>query len=79
MDLIRATDLCMDFGFGVLLDEASLSLAKAERVCLVGRNGTGKTTLMKILAGLQQVDSGVVEHIGNCRVAYLQQAVPTDL
>jgi ATP-binding cassette subfamily F protein uup len=79
MDLIRCTDLCMDFGFGPLLDSASVSLQAGERVCLVGRNGTGKTTLMKILAGIQPPDTGSVEPIGHCRVAYMQQALPRDL
>jgi len=51
--MIQAHQLSIDFGFGALLDDAGLVLKPGERVCLVGRNGQGKTTLMKILAGLQ--------------------------
>ncbi|WP_027135881.1 ABC-F family ATP-binding cassette domain-containing protein [Geminicoccus roseus] len=41
-----------------LFDQLDVSLAKGERVCLIGRNGTGKSTLMKVLAGMVELDSG---------------------
>jgi ATP-binding cassette subfamily F protein uup len=76
---IEAHGLTIGFGFGLLLDQAALTLKAGERVCLVGRNGTGKTTLMKILAGLQAPDQGAVSAPPHSRIAYLQQAVPEDL
>lgn len=79
MTLIRASGLNINFGFGPLLDEASLGLEAGERVCLVGRNGQGKTTLMKILAGILEPDDGQVFVEGDAGVAYLQQAVPDDI
>jgi ABC transport system ATP-binding/permease protein len=79
MAAIEAHGLTIGFGFGLLLDDARLTLAAGERVCLVGRNGTGKTTLMKILAGLQAADHGTVVSPPHSRIAYLQQAVPDDL
>jgi ATP-binding cassette subfamily F protein uup len=77
--MIQAHQLSIDFGFGLLLDAAGLVLEPSERVCLVGRNGQGKTTLMKILAGQQQADSGQVVFEPHTRIAYLPQTVPQDL
>ncbi len=77
--MIQAHQLSIDFGFGALLDEADLVLKPAERVCLVGRNGQGKTTLMKILAGQQTPDSGAVVFEPHTRIAYLPQTVPQDV
>lgn len=79
MTLLHATGLNMAFGLDNLLQDAELRLDAGERVCLVGRNGQGKTTLMKILAGLQEPDSGTLQLKDHTRVAYLPQAVPDDL
>jgi ATP-binding cassette subfamily F protein uup len=79
LTLIRAKALCLDFGFGPLLDAADFNLDNGERVCLVGRNGQGKTTLLKILAGLLPADSGNLIIDAHTRVAYLPQAVPEEL
>ena len=74
--LLHASGLCLAYGLRPLLDEVDFSLESGERVCLVGRNGEGKTSLMKILAGLASPDSGSV-HLGpHARVAYLEQEVP---
>jgi ATP-binding cassette subfamily F protein uup len=77
--LIRASGLNINFGFGPLLDGVGLGLEAGEQVCLVGRNGQGKTTLMKILAGILEPDDGDVFIEGDAGVAYLQQAVPDDI
>ena len=77
--MIQGHQLSIDFGFGLLLDASDLVLELGERVCLVGRNGQGKTTLMKILAGLQEPDSGKIVCEPHTRVAYLPQSVPQDL
>ena len=77
--LFHATDLSLSFGLGTLLEEAALRLDEGERVCLVGRNGQGKTTLMKILAGLQEPDSGELHFQPHTRVSYLPQAIPEGL
>jgi ATP-binding cassette subfamily F protein uup len=77
--LFHATGLSLSFGLGNLLDEAALSLEDGERVCLVGRNGQGKTTLMKIIAGLQEPDSGALHCEAHARVSYLPQAIPEGL
>jgi ABC transport system ATP-binding/permease protein len=56
--LIQLTDIRLTFGGTPLLEGVQLSVSAGERVCLVGRNGTGKSTLLKITAGLVEPDSG---------------------
>jgi ATP-binding cassette subfamily F protein uup len=56
-----------------LFDQLDVSLAKGERVCLIGRNGTGKSTLMKVLAGMVDLDSGERFLQPRTVVAYLPQ------
>src|SRR6185369_13897842 len=56
--LIQLTDIALTFGGKPLLDGAELSVAAGERLCLVGRNGTGKSTLLKIAAGFVEPDGG---------------------
>ena len=69
----------MDFGLGAVLDQASFVLERGERVCLVGRNGQGKSTLMKIVAGLREPDDGHLVIEPHTRIAYLPQTVPEDI
>ena len=79
MSLIHASQLSLAYGLKPLFDEAELSLEEGERVCLVGRNGEGKSTLMKVLAGLLSPDAGGI-HVGpHTQVAYLPQEVPKSL
>jgi len=73
MSLVIAQDLNLAFGKKVLLDDASFTLGPRDRVGLVGANGTGKSTLMKILAGAQQPDSGAVKYARKARAGYLPQ------
>ena len=78
MPLIRLRDLHLAFGGPQLLSGASLSLDKGERICLVGRNGTGKSTLLKIISGQIKPDEGVVEILPGIKIAWLEQEVPQD-
>jgi len=61
------------FGPQVLLDDVSLSIGRGVRIGLIGRNGEGKSTLLKIMAGIVESDSGEVTLRGNTTVAYLPQ------
>ncbi len=66
----------MAYGHLPLLDDATLRLEPGERVCVLGRNGTGKSTLLKILAGAVRPDRGVVRREPGVRIAMLEQDVP---
>ncbi|HVL00121.1 MAG TPA: ATP-binding cassette domain-containing protein, partial [Dongiaceae bacterium] len=78
MPLIRLRDLHLAFGGPQLLSGTSLTLDKGERVCLVGRNGTGKSTLLKVINGQIKPDTGVVELQPGTKIAWLEQEVPQD-
>jgi ATP-binding cassette, subfamily F, member 3 len=71
--LIAATNLKFAHGLRTILDGVSISIEAGERIGVVGRNGTGKSTLLKILGGLIQQDSGEVGLSRGTRVGYLQQ------
>ncbi|MCB1829747.1 MAG: ATP-binding cassette domain-containing protein, partial [Gammaproteobacteria bacterium] len=62
-----------------LLDDVSFSIGDGERVCLLGRNGTGKSTLMKLIAGDLQPDDGELAVRQGARIARLTQEVPEAL
>ncbi|HET7842774.1 MAG TPA: ATP-binding cassette domain-containing protein [Xanthomonadales bacterium] len=74
---LRAVDYSV--GGPLLLDHVDLAIEAGERVCIVGRNGTGKSTLLKLLAGELRPDSGDVRRASNVRVARLEQEVPRAL
>ena len=73
MALFSITDAQLAYGHVALLDRASFSLDENERVGLIGRNGTGKSSLLKIIAGIQNADDGVVARQNGLRCAYVQQ------
>lgn len=71
--LLTATELVVRFNERAILDRATLSVAEGDRMGLVGRNGCGKTTFLKILAGLHEPDSGDVTRRRGLVVSYLAQ------
>lgn len=73
MVLLEAEHITKRYSEKVLLEDVSLSLQEGEKVGLIGVNGTGKTTLLKILAGVEEPDSGTVSRYGTIRVSYLPQ------
>ena len=73
MPVIVAQHLRKSFGSRVVLDDVSVALEEGERVGLIGNNGTGKSTLGKILAGIETSDSGVVAPRRGLEIAYLAQ------
>ena len=79
MSLARVQSLSISFGDKPVLLDASFAIEGDQRIALVGRNGTGKSTLLKILAGLQAPDSGDVVFRQGVNVSYLPQDVPTEL
>jgi ATP-binding cassette subfamily F protein uup len=71
--LLQLRDIALTFGGTPLLSGAELSVCPGERVSLVGRNGTGKSTLLKIAAGLVEPDGGSVFVQPGTVVRYLSQ------
>ncbi len=79
MALLTLRNVSLAFGAAPLLDGIDLQIEPGERLCLVGRNGTGKSTLMKLLNDELQADSGEVVRRQGLRVARLTQEVPHEL
>jgi ATP-binding cassette subfamily F protein uup len=72
-NILAATDLVVRYNERAILDNASLGIQEGDRIGLVGRNGSGKTTFLRILAGLQSPDSGDVSRRRDLVVSYLPQ------
>jgi ABC transport system ATP-binding/permease protein len=79
MALLQLQDVSLSFGAGPVLDSVNLNIDFGERVCLVGRNGQGKSCLMKIIASALTPDAGNIKTASDTRIAYLQQDVPEDI
>jgi len=77
--LISLRNIHLSFGGPPLLDDVSLQIERGERIGLLGRNGTGKSTLLRVLADTQLPDAGVIDRQPGLRVACLAQDVPRDL
>ncbi|TRX56800.1 ABC transporter ATP-binding protein [Thalassomonas sp. M1454] len=76
MELIRITNAELAFGEDKILANTEFRIKTGERVCLVGRNGAGKSSLMKIINGMQTLDDGQMVFSNNIRVAMLAQDPP---
>ena len=79
MALIGMRNVCWGFGEPLLLENVTFQIEKGERVCLVGRNGVGKSTLLKLLGGEMLPDSGEIWRRQGISVAALEQDVPAGL
>jgi ATP-binding cassette subfamily F protein uup len=79
MALIRINEVSVSFGGPRLLDGASLQIEAGERIGLLGRNESGKSTLMKLLMGDISPDSGEIIRSSDVRISMLPQDVPNDL
>ena len=79
MALINLRNISLAFGGPSLFEDISLRIAKGERICLLGRNGTGKSTLLKVISGELPPDGGFIDRQQGLRVARLEQDIPRDL
>ncbi len=79
MALLSLQNLHKAFGGPQLLADATLQIERGERICLVGRNGEGKSTLLKIVSGFIEPDSGEIIRQPGLKVRRLRQNVPHDL
>ena len=78
MALITLLDAQLAFGHVPLLDHADFSLETAERVGLIGRNGAGKSSMLKILGGMEKPDDGTVQVQTGTRISYVAQEPQLD-
>lgn len=76
MPLLKLDKISINFGTHILLDEVSLNLVKGKRLGLLGRNGTGKTTLIRTIGGLVKQDSGERWLRPGVKIAWLDQSLP---
>ncbi|WP_127022785.1 ATP-binding cassette ATPase Uup [Rheinheimera mangrovi] len=76
MELLRFQQASLAFGTHPILDKVDFSLFAGERVCLVGRNGAGKSSFLKILTGHQNLDDGQVVRQNNLVISRLEQDPP---
>src|SRR5512141_3157536 len=74
--MLTAHHIHKTYGIQPILQDISFSVSNSERIGLIGPNGCGKTTLMRILAGIEQPDSGTVASTRpNLRIGYLAQGM----
>jgi len=78
MPLITFGEVSLEFGDQLILNNVSLALTSGERVCLIGRNGEGKSTLMNIITGKVEADSGEIVKQSHLRVSQLEQGLPQE-
>ncbi len=79
MALISLQNVSMKYGGPMLLNGVSLQIESSERICLVGRNGEGKSTLLRLISGEEKPDSGTVIVQSGVRVGFMPQSVPREL
>ena len=79
MALLGMQDVSIAFGGPKVLDRASFSIERGERVCLLGRNGAGKSTIMKLLDGTMTPDTGEIVRQSRVTVTRLEQDIPSAL
>lgn len=73
MNIINIEHISKIFGGKVIFDDVSCGISEGEKIGVIGINGTGKTTLLRVLAGLEQPDEGQMITQNGIRIAYLQQ------
>ena len=78
MALITLMGAQLAYGHVALLDRADFALDARERVGLIGRNGSGKSSLLKILAGMERADDGTVQVQQGLQIAYVAQEPAMD-
>ena len=79
MALVSLQSVNVGFGGPLLLEGVDLSIDRGERVCLVGRNGTGKSTILRLLTGEVKPDGGRIVYQQGVRITLLTQEVPHDI
>ena len=76
MSLLRFDEISLDFGELNILSDAGFSIESGERVCLIGRNGAGKSTMLKLITGELEADRGQIVRSTNMVISQLRQNLP---
>src|SRR5690606_8852667 len=76
MTLLKFTDVSLAYGAMPLLDRVSWQIARGERVCIIGRNGTGKSSLLQLVKGSQMPDDGEIWRAPALKIGELPQELP---
>lgn len=76
--MISVEGLAVEFGGTTLFKDISFQINEKDRIALMGKNGAGKSTMLKILAGVRQPTRGTVSTPKDCIVAYLPQHLMTE-
>ena len=79
MPILSAMNIMLRFGGPPLLDKVSFDIEQGDRICLVGRNGEGKSTLLKILSGDMEADSGDIVKRSGLKISRMVQEIPAHL
>ncbi len=79
MALVRLDDVSLAYGEQKLLVNVGFEIDPGERVCLIGRNGTGKTSLFRLITGIVQPDSGLIQYRNGIVMSTLEQELPEAL
>ena len=73
MNILNIENISKIYGEKVIFDHASFGIQEGDKIGIIGINGTGKTTLLKMAAGLEEPDEGQIIKQNNLRIAYLPQ------
>lgn len=76
MSLIKIEKAELSYGLQVILDNVEFTIERGQRLCLIGRNGTGKSTLMKVIEGEVDLDKGEIIRQSGIKIARLEQDLP---
>ena len=75
MKVLKGINLKKEYGEKVLFKDIEFSISENEKIGLIGLNGTGKSSLLKIIAGIEEMDGGMIDKPKDYRVSYLGQSV----
>ena len=78
MPLITLDNISLRFSEKIILDEINATILKGDKIGLIGRNGEGKSSFLKVLAGYINADDGNLKVKNNTRISYLEQQPPED-
>ena len=79
MPLITLDNICLRFSEKIILDDVNATILKGDKIALIGRNGEGKSSFMKLLAGMIDAEDGNLKIKNNTTISYLDQYPPEDI